>query len=164
MKIGIVSDTHGNIANTLQAVALLNRHHVTDVLHCGDIGSGSLVPFFGDWRTHFVFGNCDYDTGSLRLAIQDAGQTCHGRFGELEIDYRKIAFLHSDDAQRFQETIESQKYDLVCYGHTHRFEYHLAGKTWVLNPGALYRAHPLSFSVVDLESMEVTQVPLENQN
>lgn len=160
MQLGIVSDTHGSVHNTLQAVTLLEQYDIVAVLHCGDIVSASIVPLFAEWPTHFVFGNCDADTADLRLAIEEAGQFCHGRFGSLELDGRNIAFLHSDDAARFHSIIASGEYDLVCYGHTHRHEFHHEGKTLVLNPGALYRASPHSFAVVDLQSMEVTHVPL----
>ncbi len=160
MLIGVVSDNHGSVPNTLQAVTLLGNSPVEVVIHCGDIVSASVIPYFAPWPTHFVFGNCDIDTASLRATIAEAGQTCHGRFGELELENRRIAFLHSDDHTRFQQTISSGIYDLVCYGHTHRYEHHRVGKTLVLNPGALYRANPLSFALVDLTTMEVTHVPL----
>lgn len=161
MKIGVVSDTHGSQANTQNAVIRLTDYNVSAVLHCGDLVSASLVPMFAEWPTHFVFGNCDHHPEELRATIQKCGQTCWGRFGELELDGKKIAFLHSDDHQLFEETIKSGRYDLVCYGHTHQAESHYEGKTLVLNPGALYRADPLSFAVVDLQDMSVEfiQVP-----
>lgn len=161
MYLGVVSDTHGSVPNTLQAVTLLARYKPEAVIHCGDLVSGSVIPLFSEWPTHFVFGNCDADTASLRLAIQEAGQTCHGRFGEIELGGRRIAFLHSDDASRFHDTIHSGDYDLVCYGHTHEPEWHQVGKTIVLNPGALHRANPHTFAVVNLITMEIEHIPLE---
>jgi len=161
MKIGIVSDTHGNLRTTIQAVTLLEQQHVSAVLHCGDIVSAGIIPLFSGWPAHFVFGNCDADTADLRLAIAEAGQFCHGQFGEIDLDGKRIALLHGDDSKRFQETIFSEKYDLVCYGHTHQMESHREGRTLVLNPGALHRANPHSFAVVDLATMGVTFVPLQ---
>jgi len=160
MRLGVVSDTHGSVRNTLQAVTLLEQYDVSAVLHCGDIVSAGIVPLFTEWPTHFVFGNCDSETADLRLAMEEAGQFCHGRFGSLDLDGKRVAFLHGDDAERLRETIALGKYDLVCYGHTHRHEFHHEGDTLVLNPGALYRASPHSFAVVDLATMAVTHVPL----
>ncbi|MFG0295848.1 MAG: metallophosphoesterase family protein [Maioricimonas sp. JB045] len=157
-RIAIVSDTHGHVPNTLSAIGRLAELNVAQVIHCGDIGSPSIVPLFESWPTHFVFGNVDGNEASLRMAITDAGQSCHGRFGELEVAGRKIAFLHSDDARRFSSVIDSQVYDLVCYGHTHSAEHHHEGKTLVLNPGALYRAQPHSLAVVDLPDLTVESV------
>jgi putative phosphoesterase len=164
MLIGIVSDTHGHVGNTLQAVTQLEQYDLAAVLHCGDIVGAGLVPLFAAWPTHFVFGNCDADKASMRLAMADAGQTCHGAFGEIEIDDRRIAILHGDDSRRLQEAVQSGQYDLVCHGHTHIPEQHQVGQTVVLNPGALYRANPHTFAIVDLRTMQVTHIPLDSHD
>ena len=39
MKIGILSDTHGNISITKKCVAFFRKLKVESVFHCGDIGS-----------------------------------------------------------------------------------------------------------------------------
>ncbi|HEX5104532.1 MAG TPA: metallophosphoesterase [Pirellulaceae bacterium] len=161
MRIGVISDTHGHVTNTLAAVRLLESLDVEAVLHCGDIGTPEIPKLLATWPTHFVFGNCDHETGELKEAISAAGLTCHGRFADLELGGRKIAVLHSDDARRFRETIFSGRYDLVCYGHTHEAESHREGQTLVLNPGALYRAQPHTLAVVNLPTMEVEIVTVE---
>jgi putative phosphoesterase len=158
MLLGVVSDTHGHVEYAQQAVRMLESLEVEAVLHCGDIGSTTIPPLFSQWPAHYVFGNVDYDGNSLGHAIEAAGGVCYGRFGELELAGRKIAFLHSDDGALFRQTIACGKYDLVCYGHTHQAESHQAGPTWVLNPGALFRASPHSLAIVDLPAMEITNV------
>jgi putative phosphoesterase len=154
MRIGVISDTHGHVANTLAAVRLLESLDVEQVLHCGDIGTPSIPKLLAAWPVHFVFGNCDHETDELEEAIAAAGLACHGRFGAIELAGRTIAIIHSDDAKLFRETISSGKFDLVCYGHTHEAEYHREGRTLVLNPGALYRANPHTLAVVELKTME----------
>jgi uncharacterized protein len=158
MRIAVVSDTHGHVGYTTSAVSMIRQENVEAVLHCGDVGSPAIVPLFADWPAHFVFGNVDDDNGPLPEAIRSAGQTCHDRFGSLDLYGVKIALLHSDDFELFDETIESGKYDLVCYGHTHVARQHRVGKTLVLNPGALYRATPHTFAVVELPGLEVRHV------
>jgi putative phosphoesterase len=161
MRIGVVSDTHGHVLNTLAAVRLLESLEVEQVLHCGDIGTPAIPKLLTGWPTHFVFGNCDHETDELRDAIAEAGLTCHGRLGEIELAGRKIAMIHSDDARLFRETISSGRFDLVCYGHTHEAESHREGRTLVLNPGALYRANPHTLAVVDLQNMEAQILRVE---
>lgn len=160
MLLGVVSDSHGQMAPTRAAVRMLESFAPEVVVHCGDIGSTEVIELFAPWPTHFVFGNVDGDDRHLRSAIAAAGQTCHGRFGSLELAGRRIALLHSDDAKRFRETIHSGDYDLVCYGHTHHAEHHLEGNTLVLNPGAIFRATPHSIAVVDLVTMTPTILSL----
>ena len=160
MRIGVISDTHGHIANTQAAVRMLEALEVAAVLHCGDICSAEVPKLLAAWPAHFVFGNCDTDQRGQRTAIDQAGLTCHGLFGDFELGSRRIALLHSHDARQFRHVCTSGEYDLVCYGHTHHAEQHRAGKTLILNPGALYRATPHSIAVVELETMEATIVPL----
>ncbi len=160
MRLGIVSDTHGHVQNTLAAVRMLESLEVDEVLHCGDIGSTEIPRLFTSWPTHFVFGNCDPDYEPLSTAIAAAGLFCHHRFGDLMLAGRRIALLHSDDAGLFRQAITTGFFDMVCYGHTHQAKQHREGKTLVLNPGALYRATPHSIAVVELETMEATIVPV----
>jgi hypothetical protein len=160
MIIGIVSDTHGHVEFTRAAVRILESCEAQLVIHCGDIGSLEIISWFQPWPTHFVFGNVDTQPQRLRRAIEDAGQICHERFGSLEVDGRRIAFLHGDDGPLLQKTIDSGQYDLVCYGHTHLAEQHRVGNTLVVNPGALYRANPHSLAIGRLPQLEITHIPL----
>jgi putative phosphoesterase len=160
MRIGVVSDTHGHVANTLAAVNLLKSLEVERVLHCGDIGTEIIPALFKPWPTDFVFGNCDFVRDELAESIKKAGKTCHGVFGELEIEHRRIALLHGDDSRKFQDVSASGAYDLVCYGHTHVAKLEQVGATLVLNPGALFRAIPHSLAIVDLVTLHVAFVNL----
>ena len=162
MRIAVVSDTHGHTGSTRAAVALLAQEDVSAVLHCGDIGSADVIPLFAGWPTHFVFGNVDHDEGRLEQAIEQAGQTCHTRFGTLELAGRKIAWLHSDDHELFEDTVGADQWDLVCYGHTHVAEQHRIGRTLVLNPGALFRATPHTIAVVNLTTMLARHIAVAN--
>lgn len=159
--LGIVSDTHGDILNTQKAVRLLESFGVDAVLHCGDIGSTDIPALFGAWPTHYVLGNVDWQGRDMLVAIEEAGGVFHGRFGALAAAGRKIAFLHGDDATRFDAEIASGVWDLICHGHTHRANQYSEGKTLVLNPGALQRAWPPSIAAVQLADMQVTSLPLE---
>jgi len=158
MKIGVISDTHGHVANTMAAVRMLEPLGAQAVLHCGDIGSPEIPKLLAAWPAHFVFGNCDGDHDELRAAIEREGMACYGRFGNLELGGRRIALIHSDDARLFRQVTTSGQYDLVCFGHTHQAEQRREGKTLVLNPGALYRATPHSLAIVDLAKMDATIV------
>ncbi|VAX40528.1 hypothetical protein MNBD_PLANCTO02-1139, partial [hydrothermal vent metagenome] len=150
MKLGIISDTHGDVESAQRGIAELQQHQVDLIIHCGDIGSPEIIPLFNAIPTHFVFGNIDHHSEPLRAAIELHEQTCCGRFGTLELEGKQIAFLHSDDASLFNKTTTNGEYDLVCYGHTHKAKLHSEGKTLVLNPGAMYRTNQYSVAVVVL--------------
>jgi putative phosphoesterase len=138
---------------------VLESLEVEVVIHCGDIGTASIVRLFALWPTHFVLGNVD-DARTLPEVIREAGQTCHGRFGTIELERKKIAFLHGDDTRLLQTTIQSGTWDLVCHGHTHRAESSQRNSTIVLNPGALVRTTRPSLAAVRLPSLDVIPVTL----
>ncbi|MGC3969332.1 MAG: YfcE family phosphodiesterase [Pirellulales bacterium] len=157
MLLGVVSDTHGQVDYALEAVQMLESFEVDVVLHCGDVGSTAVVKLFKPWPTHFVVGNVDH-AATIRRAVKDAGQTFHNRYGELTLAGVKIALLHGDDAKKFDETVASQEFDLVCYGHTHVPKQQRRGRTLVLNPGALYRATPHTLAIVTLPELSVESI------
>ncbi len=158
MRIGIISDTHGRVEWTRSALAVFEAEHVERVIHCGDIGSCSVIEHFTQWETHFVFGNVDHEQHAMRIAIESAGNVCHGRYAEVEWAGKRIAFLHGDDFRRLQERIASKQFDLVCSGHTHQRSLETIGATRVLNPGAIDRVGVASVAIVDLEELRIWHV------
>ena len=160
MRLGVVSDTHGHLRHAEQAARLLETLDVDVLLHCGDIGSAEIPPILARWPTHYVLGNVDYNSQELAAAIADSGHTLHGLAGELELAGARIAFLHGHQQRRLEQTIAAGRNALVCYGHTHLAEQHRAGGVWVLNPGALYRANPHTFAIVDLPEITITRMAI----
>ncbi|HTU25156.1 MAG TPA: YfcE family phosphodiesterase [Pirellulales bacterium] len=160
LRIGVVSDTHGQVDFTRAAVAMLESCGVKQVIHCGDIDSVEVVSQFAAWPTHFVFGNCDDNREELRQAMVAGNHICHGRQGELRLEGRRIAFLHGDDTRLLGDLVSGGEYDLVCHGHTHVARHVVHGQTHVLNPGALYRAAFHSLALLDLPALEVTLIKL----
>jgi hypothetical protein len=151
--MGVLGDSHGDIWAVRDAVRVFQDHKVHVVLHCGDVGAGVMHELRG-MISHFVRGNTDSEEG-LRQALNSETQTFHGHLGELEMAGRKIALLHGDDARLLRDLIASQKWDLICYGHTHKAAHAFCGRTLVLNPGALHRTPAPSVAIVKLSKMSV---------
>src|SRR5262245_12412051 len=151
MKIAVVSDTHSRAATVRTALALIASRDVEFILHCGDIEDAETVPLFPS-NSHFVFGNCDMDRAGIRDAVQGIGATLHEPFGNLELHGKAIAFLHGDDKRLLRDLEKSGAFDFIFHGHTHQAHEHRSGRTRIINPGALFRARPKTFLVLDLES------------
>lgn len=160
MRVGIISDTHGQLEQTRTAIRMFESLEVERVFHCGDIGSAEVVELFSPWPTDFVFGNTDAEQKLLRAAIERAGQTCHGEFGDFLIDDVRIALIHSHEPRRFAASIGSGRFQVVCYGHTHVASIERRGDTLVINPGAVHRATPHSVALLELPQLEATIVEL----
>ena len=161
MKVGILSDSHGRQDNVRQALGALRERGVRTVLHCGDIDDPQTVLLFRGWTAHFVFGNCDGDRDGLRAAMEEVGATLHEGFGHLELGGVKLAFVHGDDGGLLRELEQGGHYDFLFYGHTHHAEEHVTGPTRVINPGALHRARPKTFALLDLATRAVESVIVE---
>ncbi len=158
MKIGVISDSHNEVTPTRQALGNLDRLGVKLTIHCGDVGL-EVVPLLKGRKIHFVHGNMD-DPDRLREALVEPEHTLHDRLGTLKVNGTRVAFLHGHDVKLLHQTINSGDWDLVCYGHTHAFSSSREGRTLVLNPGALGRTQNPSMAVVELPSLEVTEIPL----
>jgi hypothetical protein len=161
MKIAVVSDTHSRHATVRQVLTEMQGRGVVTVIHCGDIEDPETVLLFRGLTSHFVFGNCDGDKARLRDAMAEIGATLHENFGHIELDGRKLAFLHGDDKRLFHDVEFSGGYDFLFYGHTHQAEEHLTGPTRVINPGALHRARPKQFIILDLPDGAIEPVEVE---
>jgi putative phosphoesterase len=158
MKVGILSDSHGRAATVRQALADLAQRGVSVVLHCGDIDDAATVALFAGWEAHFVFGNCDLDRAALRGAMKAANVALHEPHGNLELEGVNLAFVHGDDKKLLRALEQAGAYDYLFYGHTHVAAEHRTGRTRVINPGALHRARPKTFAVLDLASGAVETV------
>lgn len=153
-KLGVISDTHGQILETREAVAIFRAQGVEKIIHCGDIGGVGIVELFEGIETHFVLGNTDGDSRMLREAVSASGGVMHGWFGTLQWGDRNIFFLHGHQSRRFNEALDAEQYDLICYGHTHQPAFHVhgaRGTTLLLNPGAFQRVRTPQIAIVELQ-------------
>ena len=62
MRIGILSDTHDELARTHRAVALRRDVGVEALIHCGDFIEPKIVSVCSALPLWFVFGNNDSDS------------------------------------------------------------------------------------------------------
>ena len=153
-KLGIISDTHGRLNETVCAIQLFREHDVQTVIHCGDIGSSAIVRAFEGLETHFVFGNTDGEDETLKCAAEETGNHLHGWFGSIERLGKRIAFIHGHQPQ-FEQELESGNWDLLCFGHTHVASLQIHGLTLLLNPGAFTRVFRPTIAIVTLPDMTV---------
>lgn len=138
MLIGIISDTHDNLAVVEKAVKRFNEEKVALVLHAGDYVSPFVIPKFKalNCRLIGVFGNNDGDHDFLRKRFSETGNCeIRGRFAEVDAEGFKIALLHGDEAELLNALVSRDCFDAVVYGHVHVIANRSSQKTLVVNPG-----------------------------
>jgi putative phosphoesterase len=161
VKIGIISDTHGQVDLALAATREFIFRSVDAVIHCGDVGSEMVLTEMAalfqalDIPIYAVLGNCDLYQ-PLGCFPENSGINLMGRVAHLILADRKIAVLHSDDEAHFEALVQSNTYDYVFFGHSHTRRDERIEKTRIVNPGAAGRGMHPSCAVVDLLDDDVS--------
>ena len=146
MKIGIISDTHGNWAAVDNVVSIAPNMDMW--LHCGDcVADAEYLQNLVNVPVYSVAGNCDWPTG----------KTCYERI--IDVEGARIFLTHGHNygvrytQEYIMEAAESQGANIAVYGHTHVAEY-LPGSPLVLNPGSASRPRDDnrgSFMIMELQ-------------
>ncbi len=159
MHIGILSDTHDQVARTRAAVRVLVDAGAEALIHCGDITIPAVVYELAPLPSYFVFGNCDFDLAELRQGIAAIGGTCLERGGLIELGGRRLAVTHGDSAKEL-DRLEADRPDYLFSGHTHKALDVRRGPTRFINPGALHRAATWTVALLDCSSdrMDTLQI------
>jgi len=161
VKIGIISDTHGQVDLALSAAREFIFRAVDAVIHCGDIGSDMVLTEMAallqvlDIPIYAVLGNTDvYENPAYFPDIP--GVTVMGRVAYLTLASRKIAVVHSDDEAHFEAILQSNSYDYIFHGHSHACRNEQVEKTRIINPGSAGRGMHPSCAIVNLVDDAVT--------
>jgi uncharacterized protein len=151
MRIGILSDSHDQVARTRAAVSDLVTAGAKALFHCGDLTIPDVAFELEPLPSYFVFGNCDYDLDELRRSISIINGTCLEHGGLVLLGGKRLAVTHGH-SQFELERLEAQKPDYLFSGHTHKTTDFRRGATRFINPGALHRAPQWTVALLDLES------------
>ena len=161
MKIGIISDTHDNLPQIKKAVKIFNREKVELVLHAGDFVSPFTFLEFKNlnYPLKGVFGNNDGDKLYLQEKFRGIGKLYPTPYN-VKINNKNIVILHKE--KLIDALAESQKYDVIIYGHTHRIDLRKTGKTIIINPGECggWLTGKSTIALLDLVNLEVKIVDL----
>jgi hypothetical protein len=164
MRIGIISDTHDHLQNFEKATRILKREKVSLVIHCGDYCAPFMLFRLEDLDipVHGVFGNGDGDKYLMtKLTYTNLKNiTLYGDLGEIEIEKKKIAFLHD---QKFASGLFAKReYDLVCHGHIHESYIINEEEKYLICPGEIMGMKGRStLCIYDVESNEASIISLD---
>lgn len=138
MKVLVISDSHGNLANLKHVLGFGKKIKAGAVIHCGDFNDlksintivNFNIPLYG------VLGNAD---------IADNIKYKFKEFEEVKIDNKDIGIVHNIKHLK----ISKNNFDIIFCGHTHRQE--KVGN--VVNPGALESS--INFAIYDTKTNDV---------
>ena len=159
MKIGLLSDSHDDMAAIARAVALFNAEGVVQVLHAGDIVSPFTFEIFRGLQAPLggVFGNNDGDR--LLLRERSAG-ALRPQPHFVTLDGLRVVIVHEPPLVR--SLARSGDFDCVVYGHTHEPDVRREAAALVVNPGkaAVLDKGRATVAVLETETREARIVDL----
>lgn len=127
-KILVLSDSHGNMSNMIEAV---NNTEPDMILHLGDCWSDAqkLRKKYPEIPMEQVPGNCDWDEGEEELILTIEGMqvlVCHGHAYNVKAGYLTM------EMGALEKNV-----DLALFGHTHKVFYDYHNGVRLMNPGSI---------------------------
>lgn len=137
-------------------MALFDKLGVSQVIHCGDVGSSEVFDEMIGRPCTFVWGNMDFPHDGLLTYAQSLGLPIPQEVPvRVELDGKRFAVFHGHEPG-FNVALRSLDVDYILHGHTHvACDEMLNGKR-IINPGALYRAARKTVATLDTQSNQVT--------
>jgi putative phosphoesterase len=165
MKVGIVSDSHGQKARLQRALKILCQHKADVLVHCGDIGGCTCLDelIACGKPAYAVAGNTDLDMNELQRHAQAHGVTFGIDMVSIPVNGQAtLTVTHGNQPWVLQKGLSS-RVAFLCHGHTHRQRNEMVGSTHVINPGALERATVFSVALLDTESGAVEFLAVQDE-
>lgn len=164
MIIAVMSDSHDNIWNLRKALEIVKKKNAQMIIHCGDF----IAPFMlveldqSGIPVHGVFGNNDGDKYLLtKFSLTSLTNiTLYDPVGLVDADGFKIGFTHHGIVG--EALAAGGKFNLVCFGHSHKYFLKEIGRTILLNPGEIMGKDGLpSFCLVDTNTAKIEKIELK---
>lgn len=164
LQIGLISDTHDRLPFIDKAIQKLNQQKIALVLHAGDYSAPFVVNSFKHLKSKMigVFGNNDAERNILSRKFEELHIDVSGTFKEIRFDGLKIALLHGENEELLGSIVNTQSYNLIVFGHTHKVKSSQKGDTLLVNPGEVcgYLTGKATISIFNTENGYVNNLLL----
>ena len=176
MKIGVISDTHGDY----ESVKKIFENIFTDtdlILHAGDIlNHGPRNPIPEGYNPvklsdllnnspipiHFCKGNCDSDVDTLMIK-----NFIQAPYLYLNLEGIRMVVTHGDKNFDYFKDLAQKNCDLLISGHTHNYLIEKEKNFIMLNPGSPSipkNHHHGTCATIDIDTGIITIYDIEDKN
>ena len=153
VKIGVISDSHGNLTNLQDAVCKLDQLGVDAIFHLGDyVRDAKKIHVWFNRTIYSVKGNCDQGSsdGKKKKKISFDNKIVYATHGHL--------FNVKNDLDALFYEASLKKANVVLFGHTHHKLLEKKNGILLMNPGSLmggrYSENP-SYGIITINNNSV---------
>jgi putative phosphoesterase len=131
MRIAVLADTHVNMLEDLSEKIIDALSTVDLIIHAGDFTDVQLLKELKGLRTvKAVQGNMDSRELKVMLPAKEI----------VEIENRRIGITHGSGGsggieERVRKVFESDRIDIIVYGHSHQSQNKVLEDVFLFNPG-----------------------------
>jgi hypothetical protein len=131
MRIAVLADTHVNILEDLSKKIIDALSTVDLIIHAGDFTDVQLLKELEGLRTvKAVQGNMDSRELKVMLPAKEI----------VEIENKRIGITHGSGGpwgieERVRKVFESDRIDIIVYGHSHQSQNKVIEDVLLFNPG-----------------------------
>ncbi len=183
MRILVIADLHDNIVRLRHILGFAPQIGVEAIIVCGDWGRAlntidelhgvKTMSTNNSMKIYGVMGNADINP-EMESYFQENEIIYDKNFLEINLGNRKIGLSHyptssiTPGGKALKRAAESQTYDVLFYGHTHKRSLSRRKnsgiknpkETLIVNPGAVSRTLSPSFVVYETHNNSVEFVHL----
>jgi putative phosphoesterase len=131
MRIAVLADTHVNMLEDLSKKIIDALSTVDLIIHAGDFTDVQLLKELKGLRTvKAVQGNMDSRELKVMLPAKEI----------VEIENKRIGITHGSGGpggieERVRKVFESDRIDIIVYGHSHQSQNKVLEDVFLFNPG-----------------------------
>jgi len=165
--LGVMADTHDNLAAIRKAVEYFNQRGVKQVLHAGDYIAPFSLGALANLKCNLigVWGNNDGEKIFLLEKAAGLGFRIFPSPYRLQLNGREILLMH--EPYELEALIHSQCYDIIVYGHLHKSDLRRLSltpekTTLIINPGECggWLTRKSTIGLIDLKTLQAQIVTL----
>ena len=160
-RIGLLSDSHGDVRMTNAALEALCARNPAAIIHLGDVCDDRVLEALA--------GNCDADGHEIpafavpgNMDDDPRALVRHGERMGVQVGHPALAFTsggallvaHHGHVRRVESAAHERGATHILHGHTHLVRDEQVNGVRMLNPGALHRAQRFTAAVLDLANGE----------
>lgn len=176
MKIGLLSDTHGDLSAFKLAYEIIKDTDL--IIHCGDLFYHGLFNLIKESYDPLELSKL---INGIKKPIIYAKGNCDSEVDQLAVDFSimdpvrifyyggNTIYIHHGHKKKDEELLDLSKkfkFNIVISGHTHIFRIDRKDKLLFINPGSPSLpkgANPPSVGLMDFDDNEINIIDVVNQ-